>query len=94
VRLNLTPANAAKDPGSLHLVHAGGGFDQTLAIVSNAVPNEGVVDVVFTNVPKTDRYSLSYVTGDGAELPIFQNVPFSQLQDYSPPAQATPASNS
>ncbi|MGB7761387.1 MAG: hypothetical protein WBL61_16265 [Bryobacteraceae bacterium] len=78
----------------MHLVHAGGGYDKTLAIAGNVVPNEDKVDLLFKNVPKTAHYSLTYISGDGHEWPIFTNVPFSQLQDYSPPAQPPPpASN-
>jgi hypothetical protein len=91
--LELTPESAATETGSLRLVHTGGGYDQTLAISSNAVPIAGLVEVLFKDVPKTDNYTLTYVTASGTELPIFSNVPFSALQDYTPPAQSAPASN-
>ena len=73
-------------------MHAGGGYDKSLPIASNFKPNGNQVDVLFKTVPRTDHYSLTYIGSDGHEWTIFQDVPFSSLNDYSPPAQETPAS--
>jgi hypothetical protein len=85
VRLALAPADAPTEPGSLRLVHAGGGYDVTLAIATNFVANGDEVDMLFKTVPQTDHYSLTYIGGDGEEWTMFQDVPFSTLNGYSPP---------
>jgi hypothetical protein len=89
--LAITPANAPNEPGSLRLVHAGGGYDQTLAIASNFTANGDEIDVLFKTVPPTDHYSLTYIGGSGRQWTIFEDVPFSRLSDYSPPAHHTGA---
>jgi hypothetical protein len=83
----LTPTAAPNEPGSLRLLHAGGGYDRTLAIASNFTPNGDQIDVLFKTVPQTDHYSLKYIGSDGHVWTIFQDVPFTSLKDYSPPAQ-------
>jgi hypothetical protein len=78
---------AENEPGSLRLVHAGGGYDQTLAIATHFVPNGDQVDLLFKNVPKTSHYSLNYIDSSGKSWSIFQDVPYTSLNDYSPPDQ-------
>src|ERR1039457_5163992 len=87
VRINLPPAAAQNEQGSLRLRGSSGRFDQTTAIASSFVPNPDcdTVDVHFENVPTQDSYSLSYIAGDGAETTIIQNAPFNGLQDNSSP---------
>jgi hypothetical protein len=87
VRLSVTPAAAPKVPGSLRLVHAGGGYDSTLAIASNFVANGDEIDLLFKTVPQTNHYSLTYIGADGTVTTIFSDVPFSTLNDYSPPSK-------
>ncbi|HZS57202.1 MAG TPA: hypothetical protein VFA65_22560 [Bryobacteraceae bacterium] len=85
VRLEMTPAEASKEPGRLRL--QGGGVDKTLAIATNFVANEDTVDVLFQSVPTAGCYSLTYVSGDGQESTIVRSAPFDTLQDNSLPSQ-------
>ena len=90
VRLDLTPEDAANEPGSLRLQGAAGGYDKTIPVAGNFVANpapDDTVDVHFDSVPTTDNYSLTYIAGDGSETMIVQNAAFSSLQDDSLPPE-------
>jgi len=89
VRLDLSLDDAQNEQGSLHLVGATRGYDQTIAIASNFSANpapDNTVDVHFESVPIKDSYSLKYLGSDGAETLIIESVAFSSLNDNSLPA--------
>jgi len=91
IRLDLTPKQAAKETGSLRLIGSSG-YDKTVAIASNFVPNEveaNTVDVLFENVPTTDDLTLTHIDGDGTKTTIVKSAPFDSLKDESMAATAT-----
>jgi hypothetical protein len=63
-----------------------GGYNKTITIASNFVPNGDNIDVHFGNVPTAAKYTLTYLGDDGQEWPMLTNVAFDSLQDDSPPA--------
>jgi hypothetical protein len=83
----MTQAEAANETGQLRL-QGGGGYNKTIAISSNALPNpapDDTVDVHFENVPPGDKYTLTYIASDGTETAIVQDAPYSSLNDNSLP---------
>jgi hypothetical protein len=71
----------------LRLWGAASGFDVTLAVASNFVPDPDVtdtVDILFKNVPTSGTYSLSYIGDDGEERVLFESVPFSTRYSAGP----------
>jgi hypothetical protein len=85
IRLDLTPAQAAKEEGHLRLVGSTG-YDKTLPIAGNFVANPveaNTVDVLFEDVPTTASYSLTYTGGDGGTITIVQAAAFASLKDDS-----------
>lgn len=87
VRLNLPQEQAAKETGSLRLF--GSGYDSTIAIAANFIANPDpadTVDVHFESVPTGASYSLTYIAGNGTQIMIVENAPFSTLKDESLPS--------
>jgi hypothetical protein len=85
IRLDLTPAQAAKEEGHLRLVGSTG-YDKTLDIASNFVANPveaNTADVLFEDAPIHASYSLTYTGGDGATITIVQSAAFDSLKDES-----------
>jgi hypothetical protein len=85
VRLDLTPEQAANDPGSLRL--QGSGYDSTIDIAGGFTANpepDNTVDIVFEGVPIQGSYTLTY-TGSGQPVALVQGSPYSSLQDDSLP---------
>jgi hypothetical protein len=87
VRLDLTPEQAANDPGSLRL--QGSAYDSTIAIAGGFKANpepDNTVDIVFEEVPIQGSYTLTY-TGNGQPVALVQGASYSSLQDDSLPPE-------
>jgi|SRR5580692_5156554 hypothetical protein len=87
VRLDLTPEQAASDPGSLRL--RGGGYDSAIAIAGGFKANpdpDNTVDIVFEEVPTQGSYTLTYV-GNGEPVALVQGASYTSLQDDSLPPE-------
>ena len=85
IRLDLTQKQAEKETGSLRLAGSKG-YDKTLAIAGNFVPNAveaNTVDVLFEDVPTGATYCLTYIGDDGPAVTIVQGAPFDTLRDES-----------
>jgi hypothetical protein len=96
VRLDLTQAEAANEPGSLRL-QGSTGYDGTMKIAGNVVPNPppaNTVDLRFDRVPTNARYSLKYIAADGSETLVVDNADFDSLKDNPHPGQASGAPQS
>lgn len=74
---------AANEPGSFRL-KGSTGYDKTIVIAQNFVPNpdpDNTVDIHFEDVPTSATYSISYIAQDGKESQIVVNVAYDDLQD-------------
>jgi hypothetical protein len=94
VRLDLTADEATSEQGSLQLRGASSGYNKTIAIASNNIPNptpDDTVDVHFEDVPTDDKYTLTYLASDGSKTVIVQDAAYSSLNDNSLPAESSPS---
>ncbi len=73
MRLDLTADEATSEQGSLQLRGASSGYNKTIAIASNNIPNpapDDTVDVHFEDVPTDDKRTLTHIAGDGSRAVI------------------------
>jgi hypothetical protein len=67
----------------LHLTSPAASFDATRALADCKDTGDGYIDVVFQKVPKNQSYDLALIDDEGAAHPIFTNVPFDDLDEWT-----------
>ncbi|MBP1730038.1 MAG: hypothetical protein H6Q55_467 [Deltaproteobacteria bacterium] len=83
VRLGIDPSDSKHKKDKFVLTSASGKYNKTLTVTDDSVPGDGFLDLVFSQLRQSDKYTLEYHPGDGGgPQKLFENIPFQELLEH------------